>query len=139
MQLTLVYTTVLIVYLYKLPATRCNILDETTQINDKRVEQKLFDHSHTSRLQNIDNISKITYNFPVSQIVSKMEMAKIKAVLNTIAIVICGVSKFPQIRTNLKAKSTAGLSISGLFIDMIRYYTRLIFNITKPCKIITYY
>ena len=51
-----------------------------------------------------------------------MEVSKIKPILNTIAILICGVSKFPQIRTNLKAKSTAGLSISGLFIDTIRYY-----------------
>ena len=51
-----------------------------------------------------------------------MDASKIKAVLNTLAIVICGVSKFPQIRTNLKAKSVEGLSISGLFIDTIRYY-----------------
>ena len=51
-----------------------------------------------------------------------MEVSKIKPILNTIAILICGVSKFPQIRTNLKAKSTAGLSISGLFIDTIRYF-----------------
>ena len=50
----------------------------------------------------------------------KMDASKIKAVLNTLAIVICGVSKFPQIRTNLKAKSVEGLSISGLFIDTIR-------------------
>ena len=55
-----------------------------------------------------------------------MEVSKIKPILNTIAILICGVSKFPQIRTNLKAKSTAGLSISGLFIDTIRYYLLVI-------------
>jgi len=60
-----------------------------------------------------------------------MEVSKIKPILNTIAILICGVSKFPQIRTNLKAKSTAGLSISGLFIDTISYSISVRYFITN--------
>ena len=50
-----------------------------------------------------------------------MEHHQIKALLNTACIVMCGVSKFPQIKTNLQAKSVEGLSITGLFIDVLRY------------------
>jgi len=60
-----------------------------------------------------------------------METSKIKAVLNTVAILICGLSKFPQIRTNLLAKSTEGLSISGLFIDMISYSISVRYFVTN--------
>jgi len=60
-----------------------------------------------------------------------MDASKIKAVLNTLAIVICGVSKFPQIRTNLKAKSVEGLSISGLFIDTISYCISVRYFVTN--------
>ena len=49
-----------------------------------------------------------------------MEHHQIKAVLNTACIVMCGISKFPQIKTNLQAKSVEGLSITGLFIDVLR-------------------
>ena len=55
-----------------------------------------------------------------------MEHHQIKALLNTACIVMCGVSKFPQIKTNLQAKSVEGLSITGLFIDVLRYIHSII-------------
>ena len=50
-----------------------------------------------------------------------MDHHKVKAVLNTACIIMCGISKFPQIKTNLQAKSVEGLSIAALFIDVLRY------------------
>ena len=50
-----------------------------------------------------------------------MDHHKVKAVLNTACIIMCGISKFPQIKTNLQAKSVEGLSITALFIDVLRY------------------
>ena len=41
---------------------------QKVSIPQKGDRKKLLDHSHTTRLQNIDIISKIRYNFPVPQI-----------------------------------------------------------------------
>jgi len=57
--------------------------------------------------------------------------SQIKAVLNTLCIVMCGVSKFPQIKTNLQAKSVEGLSITGLFIDVVSYTISVRYMVTN--------
>lgn len=44
---------------------------------------------------------------------------------------MCGVSKFPQIKTNLQAKSVEGLSITGLFIDVISYTISVRYMVTN--------
>jgi len=60
-----------------------------------------------------------------------MEHHQIKAVLNTACIVMCGISKFPQIKTNLQAKSVEGLSITGLFIDVLSYTISVRYMVTN--------
>jgi len=60
-----------------------------------------------------------------------MEHHQIKALLNTACIVMCGVSKFPQIKTNLQAKSVEGLSITGLFIDVLSYTISVRYMVTN--------
>ena len=59
-----------------------------------------------------------------------MDHHKVKAVLNTACIFMCGISKFPQIKTNLQAKSVEGLSITALFIDVLRYKENSAFTIS---------
>ena len=60
-----------------------------------------------------------------------MDHGQIKAVLNTACILMCGISKFPQIKTNLQAKSIEGLSITGLFIDILRYVIKSVFSLSN--------
>lgn len=60
-----------------------------------------------------------------------MEHDQIKAVLNTACIAMCGISKFPQIKTNLQAKSVEGLSITGLFIDVLSYTISVRYMVTN--------
>jgi len=59
------------------------------------------------------------------------QQQQIKAVLNTLCIVMCGVSKFPQIKTNVQAKSVEGLSITGLLIDVISYTISVRYMVTN--------
>lgn len=60
-----------------------------------------------------------------------MDHHKVKAVLNTACIIMCGISKFPQIKTNLQAKSVEGLSITALFIDVLSYTISVRYMVTN--------
>jgi len=60
-----------------------------------------------------------------------MDHHKVKAVLNTACIFMCGISKFPQIKTNLQAKSVEGLSITALFIDVLSYTISVRYMVTN--------
>lgn len=51
--------------------------------------------------------------------------SNLKSFLNIFSIGLCGFAKIPQIKTNWKARSTDGLSLPSLLLEIVRYLLRV--------------